>query len=100
MIRDVIGVGVKAGRENWPKGLWFHRHGFGASNREAWGRLWAALKADGVKLEDAPKRLFAARLNNAAIKLWRQMNDYHAQATATLFEQAEDWMNWERVILN
>lgn len=96
-IRDVIGIGMQVGRGNWPKGLWFHRHGFGASNRETWGRLWSTLKADGIKLEDAPKGLFAARLNNAAIKLWRKMNDYHAQATAMLFEQAEDWAKWERV---
>ncbi|MEW8050795.1 MAG: hypothetical protein AB2809_10490 [Candidatus Thiodiazotropha sp.] len=100
MIRDVIGEGVKAGREKWPKGLWFHRHGFGASSRAAWGELWAALNADGVKLRDAPKGLFAARLNNAAIKLWRKLNDYHAQATAALFEQAEDWANWERVVVH
>ncbi|MEW8073617.1 MAG: hypothetical protein AB2826_24660 [Candidatus Thiodiazotropha sp.] len=97
MIRNVIGVGVQAGREKWPKGLWFHRHGFGASNRDAWGRLWTSINADGVKLWDTPKGLFASRLNNAAVKLMRRLNDYHTQLVESFFEDAVNWDGWERV---
>ncbi|MCM8885615.1 MAG: hypothetical protein LC541_20340 [Candidatus Thiodiazotropha sp.] len=100
MIRDAIGVGVQAGREKWPKGLWFHRHGFGASNRAAWGHLWSVLKADGLRLRDAPKNLFAARLNNAAVKLMRQLNDYHSQVIESFFKEAVDWDGWERVTID
>ncbi|MCU7933226.1 MAG: hypothetical protein KZQ90_20730 [Candidatus Thiodiazotropha sp. (ex Codakia rugifera)] len=100
MIRDAIGVGVQAGREKWPKGLWFHRHGFGASNRNAWGQLMTALKADGLKFEPALKNLYAARFNNAAIKLLRRLNDYDTQATNALFQDAEDWDGWERVTIH
>lgn len=98
MIRDIIETGMQAGRDKWPRGLWFHRHGFGAYNRKTWGRLISTLKADGLVLKPALKNLYAARFNNAAIQVLRRLNSYHAQATAALFRDAEMWDEWERVM--
>lgn len=89
VIRDIIGLGHQAGRENWPPGLWFHRHGFGAENRAAWGRLWTALKADGVTLGKIPIGLYAAKLANAAGDLYRRLYDDEQQWAASL--AADDW---------
>ena len=98
MIRDIIETGMQAGRDKWPRGLWFHRHGFGAYSRKMWGRLMTTLKADGLNLTPALKNLYAARFNNAAIQVLRRLNSYHAQATASLFRDAEMWDGWERVL--
>jgi len=52
-MRDAIRAGVDAGRKCWPKGVYFHAHGFGASDDKAWGSLWRVLKLDGFKFMTA-----------------------------------------------
>ncbi|MBT3013595.1 MAG: hypothetical protein KME41_17830 [Candidatus Thiodiazotropha sp. (ex Lucina pensylvanica)] len=56
------------------------------------------LKADGLLLKPAPKNLYTARFNNAAIQILRRLNDYHVQVTASLFRDAEMCVGWERVM--
>lgn len=51
-LRDAIRLGMEAGRNRWPKGIYFHPHGFGASCKEAWGKLWTALKGDGFTFQE------------------------------------------------
>jgi hypothetical protein len=97
MIRDIIETGMQAGRDKWPRGLWFHRHGFGAYNHKMWRRLMSTLMADGLELKSASKNLHAAQFNNAAIQILRRQNSYHAQATASLFKDVERWDRWVKV---
>ncbi len=97
MIWQVLKVGRETERDKVPKGLWFHRWGFGASSRAAWRKLWRVLNADGVKLTVAPKSLWGARLNNAGLALLRRLNDYQTQATKALFDAGEEWANLEKI---
>ncbi|MEW8487252.1 MAG: hypothetical protein AB2705_18905 [Candidatus Thiodiazotropha sp.] len=97
MIRDVISTGMEAGREIWPRGLWFHRHGFGVNCREIWKRLMKVLKEDGVNLKPALKNLHAARFSNVAIRVLREMNNNELQANESLYREAVETGVYERV---
>lgn len=95
-IKSAIYLGhttMKESRDKIPKGLWFHRYGFGASSRDAWATLWRALKADGFELEPAPVTLASARLANAGSELlsryWRQSEE--KQYSRELLRFAEQW---------
>ena len=65
-LHEAVAVGMAAPRSKWPPGLYFHKYGFGATCRAAWGRLWQALKGDGFKFEAPPPELVKARLFNRA----------------------------------
>lgn len=88
-VYNVIKEAMQTARENWPRGLWFTAHGFGARTRKTWGALWSALKADGIKIQPAPDSLHLARFKNAAIKYMRRVFDPFRQAANSLFEQLE-----------
>lgn len=60
-LREAIRLGVELGRKAWPKGLYFYQHGFGATDRTAWGSLWTALKRDGFRFITA-RDLFVERM--------------------------------------
>jgi hypothetical protein len=67
-IREVIQAGLDAGRKAWPKGLWFHKHGFGTSSKAVWKQLWTALKKDGFELKPPPLSLLIARHRNVHVR--------------------------------
>jgi len=85
-IRDAIKAAIDAGRQNWPKGLWFHPHGFGANSRKAWKLIWSILKKDGFELKPAPISLTLARFRNAKARYLRSRHDYFTQADEALFQ--------------
>lgn len=88
-IRDAVKVGVEAGREKWPKGVWFHEHGFGASTRSGWGRLLTALKGDGFAFQPAPPNLLAARTHNVFQSLHARLSGHWAQYREAIFSNLE-----------
>jgi len=96
-IREAIRLGYESGRKQWPKNLWFHRHGFGATSKKAWGMLWTALKKDGIKLGDPPKGLAAASFSNNAAAYMRRHFNYHKMYIDNFFSEAEDLSSWEPV---
>lgn len=73
-IRDAIKYGYELGRAGWPKGIHFHQHGFGATSREKWIDLWAAIKKDGFKLNEVTS-LMRERVRKAMARYGNQ-KDY------------------------
>jgi hypothetical protein len=61
-LADAVKIGQEAEREHIPKGLWFHKWGFGADTRAAWGKIWQTLKADGWRWRKAGPPLLVARV--------------------------------------
>lgn len=85
-IRDVIQTGVEAGRKCWPKGMWFHAHGFGANSKTAWNQLWNVLEKDGFELKPAPPSLAVARLRNTLVGYFRRQYEYFTQSEEAMFQ--------------
>ena len=63
-LMDAVRVGQEAEREKIPKGLFFHKWGFGATTREAWGRIWKTLKADGWRWKEAGPPVLVQRVRS------------------------------------
>lgn len=100
-IRDAMQALLEAGRQNLPKGLWVHAHGFGANSKSAWKLMWAALKKVGFQLKPAPVSLALARFRNVRARYLQRRYDYFTQANEALFRQfSEQGRNVPELSLN
>ncbi|MCK4710993.1 MAG: hypothetical protein KAU21_20435 [Gammaproteobacteria bacterium] len=63
-------------RNEWPDGIWFHRYGFGCSNKQDWRDFFTVLLNDGFQIKPPPISLHAAMFRNSCVKQWRKIRDY------------------------
>ena len=63
-------------RNKWPKGIWFHRYGFGSNNKQDWGDFFKDLLNDGFRINPPPISLHAAMFRNSCVRQWRKIRNH------------------------